>query len=242
MKRVGMLVLFASVLLGCNKVAPVYWENIEIRKEGNGVEAVLNYPYRFGGVDSVSTKINMCVENELKMDIDDSCPSCSLDSVLTAFIEAKGKDSILLPVPYAFNSDGVVYRLKDVASVKLEKVYYTGGANNDWQVVFLNFDMKTGDLLSDEDMFTSVDELTAMVQKKFAARYAERDTTDRFVLFDEIDPDKIPLAANIGLTPEGVVVFYNLYEIAPRSSGQTEIVIPYSEIRPLLKFEVVEDK
>ena len=40
---------------------------------------------------------------------------------------------------------------------------------------------------------------------------------------------------NFALTKDGLKFVYNPYEIAPYAMGQQEIVIPYSELKSLLK-------
>jgi hypothetical protein len=42
---------------------------------------------------------------------------------------------------------------------------------------------------------------------------------------------------NFFITGGGIGFFYNPYEIAPYSSGSTEIFLPWEEILPLLKKE-----
>ena len=43
------------------------------------------------------------------------------------------------------------------------------------------------------------------------------------------------LPENIGLNDEGVIFFYNVYEIASYADGITEFTIPFSDIESLLK-------
>jgi hypothetical protein len=41
----------------------------------------------------------------------------------------------------------------------------------------------------------------------------------------------------VALTDTGIVVKYQPYEIAPYSSGQPELLIPYSELKGILRPE-----
>lgn len=237
MKKIFLLLSIATLtLVGCNKTPAIYWENIEIEKEGNGVTALIGYPFRFGGVDSVTNKINSTVEATLKTGFTDDCPGCSLDSTLTAFIEAKGKDSIMLPVTYDLRSSGSVYRSKTIASVMLDMQYYTGGANSQNNVVYLNFDGKTGNIVPNNELFTSMDSLTLFTRAAFEKEIA---TKEGYVMFDS-NISQLQLPASIGFDSVGVVLFYNLYEVAPRSSGTVKVVLPYSEVKELLKFDLTD--
>jgi len=42
-------------------------------------------------------------------------------------------------------------------------------------------------------------------------------------------------AQNIALTDQGLLVKYNPYEVAPYSFGQPELLLPYSELRGILR-------
>ena len=43
------------------------------------------------------------------------------------------------------------------------------------------------------------------------------------------------LTVNAGLTRAGLVLHYNAYEVAPYVMGPTEAVVPWKELRPLLR-------
>ena len=47
--------------------------------------------------------------------------------------------------------------------------------------------------------------------------------------------DSFQLPENIGFSDEGVILLYNVYEIAPYSEGITEFTIPFEEALPYLK-------
>ena len=43
------------------------------------------------------------------------------------------------------------------------------------------------------------------------------------------------LPENIGFSDEGVILLYNVYEIAPYSEGITEFTIPFEEVLKYIK-------
>lgn len=224
-------------MAGCNDAAPVYWEEIEIDREGGGLTAEFNYPFRFGGVDSATTLINATIEERLKEGVMDEYIGLTLDSALNLLIESKENDTVLVRIPYELMSGGAVYRTSGVESVMLDKYSYTGGANGAAERIYLNFDPATGRLLSESELFTSSDELRRMITDRFS------DAVDEdYVLFDGITIDSLPMPRQIGFDSIGVVAYYNLYEIAPRSSGAVEIHIPYGEADDILRFDMSEIK
>ena len=222
MKRIFTILIAAVALAGCRDAVPVYWENIEIERQDNGVTAQLGYPFRFGGVDSVTMLINATIEERLKEGVMDEYAGLTLDSALNRLIESKGADTVLMRIPYELMSDGAVYRTAGVESVRLDKYTYTGGANAAVEHIYLNFDPATGRLLSDNELFLSLDELRLMVTDRFTDAVNED-----YVLYDDLTIDSLPLPRQIGFDSLGVVAYYNLYEIAPRSSGEVEIHVPY---------------
>lgn len=233
MKRLFTILFAAAALAGCNDAAPVYWEEIEIDREGNGLTAELKYPFRFGGIDSATTLINATIEERLKEGVMDEYGGLTLDSALNLLIESKGADTVLLRIPYELMSEGAVYRTSEVESVMLDKYSYTGGANGAAERIYLNFDPATGRLLSESELFTSSDELRRMITDRFSEAVDED-----YILFDDITIDSLPLPRQIGFDSIGVVAYYNLYEIAPRSSGTVEIHIPYDETDDIVKFDM----
>ncbi len=222
MKKILTILVSAVALAGCNDAAPVYWENIEIDRQDNGVTAQLGYPFRFGGVDSVTTLMNATIEERIMEGVMDEYIGLTLDSALNMLIASKGADTVLMRIPYELMSDGAVYRTAGVESVAIDKYTYTGGANAAVERIYLNFDPATGRLLSDGELFSSLERLRTMVTDRFT------DAVDEdYVLFDGLSVDSLPLPRQIGFDSSGVVAYYNLYEIAPRSSGAVEVHVPY---------------
>ncbi len=237
MKKIFIAVMMMASLVGCDSKSDtsVYWENIEIAAEGNGLEALYNYPFRFGGVDSVTNRINNTIENHIKLEsrVMDDYASLTLDSALTRAIEDKGRDTILNRLSYELTSNGSVYRAKGVESVAVETYSYTGGANGMSRRVYLNFEPATGRLLSLDELFSSTDTLRMLVREGFA-----HNVEEDYVLFEGNTIDSLPLPEAIGFDSVGVRAFYNLYEVAPRSSGTVEIELPYDCLRDILKIDV----
>ncbi|MDE6483015.1 MAG: DUF3298 domain-containing protein [Rikenellaceae bacterium] len=235
MKKIFTILFAAAALTGCNDAAPVYWEEIEIDRQGGGLTAEFNYPFRFGGIDSVTTLINATIEERLKEGVMYEYPDLTLDSALNLLIESKEADTVLVRIPYELMSDGAVYRTKGVESVMLDKYSYTGGANGMAERIYLNFDPATGRLLSDDELFSSADKLRRMIADRFS-----ESVDEDYALFEGLSIDSLPLPRQIGFDSIGVVAYYNLYEIAPRSSGAVEIHIPYDETDGIVLRDVSE--
>ena len=86
----------------------------------------------------------------------------------------------------------------------------------------LTFDLHTGRLLTLDDLFTG--DYLAALSGHIAAQIA---ATDLPLLrpFDGIDA-----SADFRLTPEGVVIYFQLYDLAPYAWGFPQFLIPYADV------------
>jgi hypothetical protein len=75
------------------------------------------------------------------------------------------------------------------------------------------------------------DVLTNLGNKIFRQARQLADTASLSDNYFEFPEDKFQLNKNYGFKKEGIVFFYNSYEIAPYAAGPTEVVIPYEELK-----------
>ena len=122
-------------------------------------------------------------------------------------------------------------------SLSVHDEYYTGGAHGGSGVYFINIDPRTGDEFTLENFFKPGynDALTNLGNKVFRQTRNLADTSSLSENYFEFPEDKFQLNKNYGFTQEGVVFFYNSYEIAPYAAGPTEVVIPYKDVKEWIK-------
>ena len=85
---------------------------------------------------------------------------------------------------------------------------------------------------------------TELVKAAEAAFRKQRELSPESDLLEngfEFPDNRFRLNDNYGFTNDGVVFFYNSYEIAPYAAGPSEVFIPYSEISDWLKFKPVQN-
>lgn len=118
---------------------------------------------------------------------------------------------------------------------RVDQYGYTGGAHGMGVSRFLVFDTDAMKQLSLEDIFTDgfEDELGRLLEKEYRARYfiGDEEALTEAGLFD----DHIFPSENFFLTSNGMVFFYNPYELAPYSMGSISISLHKNEILHLLK-------
>ncbi|RCH55798.1 hypothetical protein DJ568_03315 [Mucilaginibacter hurinus] len=171
----------------------------------------------------------------------------SLDAMATRFIKMYDDDSKDFPsrdMFYTIESQAKVI-MQDSSLVTLETSGYTfsGGAHGAAYTGYINWDvradkqLKLGDILVDnyeapltkagETIFRSNEKLTQ--DASLATNYFFKD--DKFALND-----------NFLITPLGLKFLYNQYEIKPYAAGQTSLVIPYQQIKNLIRPNAVVSK
>lgn len=123
---------------------------------------------------------------------------------------------------------------ENYVSVVAYSSVYLGGAHPDNNQAAMNFDLTTGSLLSLSGIFKS--EYKEHILDKLLYRLSEMKSS--FLLFDDYENtvrekfEQMPadMTQNWYLTNQGVVFFYNPYEISPYASGVVSVELSYPEL------------
>ncbi|MCR9250743.1 MAG: DUF3298 and DUF4163 domain-containing protein [bacterium] len=123
----------------------------------------------------------------------------------------------------------------NILSIAVQEKSYTGGAHGNTKLTYINYNWNSKKELSGKDLVTNWSKLTKVAEKYFrkSKGYSDRDDLGEKGYFFE--NGKFELTKNIGLTKQGLNVYFNSYEIAPYVMGPSSITIPYSEISDILK-------
>ena len=114
--------------------------------------------------------------------------------------------------------------------------YYEGGAHGINQQQILNFDSRTGLLLTLKDIFVSgyeqplKDLLLKALLSKTGCKNIRALRTKGYLSSMDIFPTE-----NFILGSETITFIYNPSEIAPYAMGSTQLIIPYSDLDKLIK-------
>ena len=137
-----------------------------------------------------------------------------------------------------YSADVSVEVLTDsLLSLSVNDEYYTGGAHGGSGLYFINLNPKTGAEFTLDNLLKPDyhEKLTGLGNKIFRQTRQLPDTASLSDHYFEFPEDKFELNKNYGFKKEGIVFFYNNYEIAPYAAGPTEVLIPYDEIEELIK-------
>lgn len=126
-----------------------------------------------------------------------------------------------------------------IFSVQMRTDQFTGGAHPNSYRVYLNFRPQTGEVLDLNAVLKqgAMAQLVAIAEKHFREARKLAPDADLQKAGFEFKDNRFALTENFGLTPDGMVLYYNNYDIAAYYFGPTEVKMPYPEIRDLLKLE-----
>ena len=119
-------------------------------------------------------------------------------------------------------------------SLQLQVYYNIGGAHPNHYRVLQSFG-PNGEKLTISDIVTDTLALMQLAEKEF--RKIKEVVGDKPLaeagLF--VEGDLLPLPKNAALTNDGLLLYYNPYEIGPWAFGDTEVLLRYEQVKPLLR-------
>lgn len=131
----------------------------------------------------------------------------------------------------------VLSNTSNVMCLENSKNGYTGGAHGFQFTQLKCIDPKTSKHISLDDLFNPgfAAELNTLGEKRFRKqRQLEADSNLEEAGFS-FEGNQFSLNDNYAITEEGLRFYFNSYEIAPYAMGPTNILIPYQEIKNLIK-------
>ncbi len=167
----------------------------------------------------------------------------TLDKLAETFFSDFGtmmKDYPDWPGGYALDlGASVEYNKNNLITLNFSYYINTGGAHPNSYSIYYVLDASTGKMFRVKDMFVKGFEpkLNKLIEKKYRQF---REMSDK----DRLDGDKgmlfenhIEFNENMGLLRDGIIFFYNNYEIAAYAVGPSELKFTYKELDEVLKPE-----
>lgn len=112
---------------------------------------------------------------------------------------------------------------------------YAGGAHGNSGSFFVNWDTKANRQVALKDLLNAgyPEKLNQVAEHIFRQNEQLSDTASLANSYF-FEKDRFHLNDNFVITLEGLKFIYNQYEIKPYSSGITELLVPYTEMLPLI--------
>ncbi len=121
-------------------------------------------------------------------------------------------------------------------SYAMDVYEYTGGAHGNRYLLIQNYDLQTGDAVSEQDLFIDdyYEPLKALLLEALIVQTDEAETKKDLRRLGYSVADVVP-NENFYVTPAGITYVYNPYEIAPYAMGCIQISLPWDSVRHLLR-------
>lgn len=193
-----------------------------------------------GASPAALTAINAAIDAAVTKQMDDANPwqhgRAMSDGVLTAYADDPDCASCewweSLDATVLTNEGGVV-------AVELAWHAYTGGAHNLAKVTFLNFDAVTGKRLAWNDVAAKAGrvEITRAAERAFRAARELAPDADLTAAGFTFPGGAFALATEFAITPDGLRLHHDAYDIAPYALGDTDYLVRWVELAGTLQLD-----
>jgi len=231
-KKYSILLCSFVLFFGCKEDLSLYFSEVNITTDNNTLVEI-NIPKAFGDStisNNINSEISKLIISQLNIGDSETSTSKTIEESVTAFnneYRAFVSDFPESTQPWEAQIDGeVMFQSEKVISISLTFYINTGGAHGNLHISLLNFNALTGKSIDNNDLFNNSEAF-----KNIAKIHFDNTIKDKNTLFE---PDNFILPENIGYTEEGLMLLYNVYEIAPYSTGTIEFTIPYNEVDSVL--------
>lgn len=249
--KIVTLIFIGLFAVSCNRETKIeiIGENLtendlEICQNAKCPEITINY-LNVLGAEAVSEKINTQIANFIISSLtlgEDQTPKVkTIKEAAINFIEGFNADKASFPDMAADYSAEIsvseLYASPTHLCFEMWQYLYTGGAHGYSTTSFMNINPKTGNELTDEDLFKNKKEFTAFAEKKFREQQKignDQSLNDPGFWFED---DVFFLPETVGFTQDSLIFVYNQYDIASYADGQIELKMALKEAKPYLKID-----
>ncbi len=237
LKRIFSFLVFLMLLSSCNSEFKPATFKITSVNETFEADIVVTYD-KATGHNELSETINSSIENAIISTLSSSDVKSDLNLVLKDFnteFETFKKDfpEATEPVWELNIETELTYQSEDILTIAISTYEFKGGAHGNDKIKFLNLNAKTGAVLNQNDIIDNMNEFKTLAEsyfiKSLETEYKDLKMEDFF--FGK--PFQLP--ENIGFSDDGLVLLYNVYEVATYDQGYTEFVIPFEKAESNLK-------
>lgn len=198
------------------------------------------YPV-FSGLDSaVANKIHQQITAMVSMG-NPEMEGKPMDSIAADFFagfEQFGAEMEGEVMGWYYGATATVEVLTDsLISISVQDEYFTGGAHGGSGVYYFNINPKTGAEFTLDNFFKEgyKQPLTSLAEGLFRKERELADTASFSENGFEFPEDQFQLNQNYGFTKEGIVFYYNNYEVGPYVLGPTQVMVSYTILQDWIR-------
>jgi len=131
---------------------------------------------------------------------------------------------------YTLNIFYNTYEYENYISYILYIEYYTGGAHPNHEIYTVVYDKSQNKIIDINDLIKlNPDTLNIFSSISRKDLLQNKNIVNSSMMIDGTVPN-IENFSNFVFSKDGIIIFFNYYQVAPYSSGQFEVTIPYKEI------------
>ncbi|WP_066507047.1 DUF3298 and DUF4163 domain-containing protein [Rufibacter sp. DG15C] len=134
---------------------------------------------------------------------------------------------------YMTVSSKPLHQTDQLVSLQIKSEGYSGGAHGYAMTILQTFD-STGHALKITELVTDTVQLRKLVEQEFRKVRKLPATHFRRQGF-YTQQGRLPFPQNAALTVDGLLLYYNAYEVNAYAFGPTELLLPYTQLQTLLK-------
>ena len=212
----------------------------DCKTEKNCVKIHIEYPEIISDGEAYDS-INIFIKNTLinlsfNEDLYNSLDELS-DSLFSSYLSLKEDFPDYNTGWYIDSKIAITAMNFDILSLKTVETIFTGGANPSYNLLYNNFDISNGleivfsDIISEEN-YSQLEKHAENIFRVSKGISKNESLSDKGFWFEN---NQFSLNDNFTIADSGIVFYYNLYEIAPRSMGSTELFIPKNKLIGLTK-------
>jgi hypothetical protein len=206
-------------------------------------EVSISYPSFFKSEENYKVYnelIEVAVTDILKDYILEKPKNASLETLSEMFLDGYKEFKMSFPESkstwYLKIISEVSFQNEEYTSIAIETSSYTGGAHANSVLIYLNITSK-GKKIDDLNFFfkndKKVKEIAELAFRKNQSIQENEQLSDKGFLFDD---DKFAFSETFGFTAEGLILYYNPYEISSYSEGAITVIVPFSDLKECYRF------
>lgn len=200
----------------------------------------VSVPELSGGDSAVTTAVNHSVQSFILSTVgaNVSLPfPAAMDAAGEQFVEMfkqSQTENPDMPMGYSMEIKGSTLLLnKKVATVHLDGYSFTGGAHPNPFTTVVSYNMQDGgNVLNINALVADTNAVRSMLEAGYKqAKGMKPEENISELLYPELP--QLPMPANAAVLPQGILFYYNAYEVAPYAVGPTEIVLSWEQLGAL---------
>lgn len=129
----------------------------------------------------------------------------------------------------------VMYADKNLISLLFSTYSFTGGAHGNTATTPINYDLNRGEMLKLANLFQPNANYLKVISAYCIAAIKKRNINEDQEWIQNGAGPKAENYQSWSITPQGLVITFDAYQVAAYAVGPQEIVIPYSVLKPILK-------